>query len=112
MEPVLDINLWLTLCSVGFLAGLIDAIAGGGGMLTVPTLLTSGLPPHMALGTNKLAASFGSFTASITFYRKKLFDPLFWRRSLIFTAIGAIFGALAVSFLSMDFLNKALPIFS
>ncbi len=49
MEVVLNFELWITLCIVGFLAGLIDAIAGGGGMLTVPTLLTAGLPPHVAL---------------------------------------------------------------
>ncbi len=110
MDIVLDLNLWLTLCSVGFIAGLIDAIAGGGGMLTVPTLLTAGLPPHIALGTNKLAATFGSFTASVTFYRKKLFNFTFWRTSLIFTAIGAILGTLTVQFLSVDFLEKFLPI--
>ena len=110
MEPVLDINLWITLCTVGFIAGFIDAIAGGGGMLTVPTLLTSGLPPHVALGTNKLAASFGSFTASVAFYRKKLFDPIFWRYSILLTAVGAIVGTLIVSQLSTEFLDKVLPI--
>jgi len=110
MEPVLDLNLWITLCSVGFIAGAIDAIAGGGGMLTIPTLLASGLPPHVALGTNKLAASFGSLTASYTFYKKKLFDPSFWKISLITTAIGAVIGTLAVSFISTDFLNKILPV--
>lgn len=110
MEVVLDLELWITLCSVGFLAGMIDAIAGGGGMLTVPTLLTAGLPPHIALGTNKLAASFGSLTASVTFYRKKLFDISFWKTSLIFTAIGAVIGTVIVKYLSIDFLDKALPI--
>ncbi|MEW6981788.1 sulfite exporter TauE/SafE family protein [Colwelliaceae bacterium 6471] len=110
MEPVLDIYLLLVLCSVGFIAGFIDAIVGGGGMLTIPTLLTSGLPPHIALGTNKLAASFGSCTASLTFYKKKLFDPYFWRYSLISTAVGAIIGTLIVNYLSTDFLEKALPI--
>lgn len=110
MEAVLDLNLWITLCSVGFIAGLIDAIAGGGGMLTIPTLLASGLPPHVALGTNKLAASFGSLTASITFYKKKLFNPSYWKISLITTAIGAVVGTFAVSFVSTDLLNKILPI--
>ncbi|GLX77382.1 UPF0721 transmembrane protein [Thalassotalea insulae] len=110
MDIVLDINLWITLCGVGFLAGLIDAIAGGGGMLTVPTLLTAGLPPHIALGTNKLAATFGSLTASVTFYKKKLFNVVFWRTSLIFTAIGATLGTLTVQFLSVDFLEKYLPV--
>lgn len=107
---MLDLNTWITLCSIGFVAGFIDAIAGGGGMLTIPALLTSGLPPHLALGTNKLAASFGSFTASIAFYRKKLFNPYFWRHSIYATAIGAILGTLMVNFLSTDFLEKALPV--
>ena len=110
MDPVLDISLWFVLCSVGFIAGFIDAIVGGGGMLTIPTLLTAGLPPHVALGTNKLAASFGSFTASLTFYKRKLFDPYFWRYSLIATAVGAIAGTMLVAYLSTDFLEKVLPI--
>ncbi|WP_448210937.1 sulfite exporter TauE/SafE family protein [Colwellia sp. MEBiC06753] len=110
MEPVLDITMWVTLCSVGFVAGFIDAIVGGGGMLTVPTLLASGLPPHVALGTNKLASTFGSSTASYTFYKKKLFNPLFWRLALLNTAIGAIIGTLIVSFLSTEWLEKGLPI--
>jgi uncharacterized membrane protein YfcA len=109
-DPILDLELWLILCSVAFLAGLIDSIAGGGGMLTVPALLTTGLPPHVALGTNKLAASFGSFTASITFYRKKLFNPYYWRLSIIFTALGAIIGTITVSYLSVTFLEKYIPV--
>ncbi len=110
MATLLDFSLLMTLCSVGFVAGFIDAVAGGGGMLTVPTLLTSGLPPHIALGTNKLAATFGSFTASYTFYKKKLFNPQFWRLSLIATAIGAIGGTIIVNQLSTEFLDKVLPI--
>lgn len=110
MDFLTDINLWLTLATIGFIAGFIDAIAGGGGMLTVPTLLTAGLPPHIALGTNKLAATFGSFTASYTYFRKRLFDPVFWRHAIIMTAVGAIAGTLAVNFLSTDFLEKVLPI--
>lgn len=49
---------------VALVAGFIDAVAGGGGMLTVPALLSLGLPPHIALGTNKLAATFASSTAA------------------------------------------------
>ncbi|GHF98278.1 sulfite exporter TauE/SafE family protein [Thalassotalea marina] len=110
MEIAFDLNLWLTLCSIGFIAGLIDAIAGGGGMLTIPALLTAGLPPHLALGTNKVAASFASFTASVTFYRKKLFDIKFWRWSIFATAIGAVIGALTVDHLPVELLEKALPV--
>ncbi|WDE10329.1 TSUP family transporter [Thalassomonas haliotis] len=110
MDPVLDLTMWLLICGVGFIAGFIDAIAGGGGMLTVPTLLTAGLPPHIALGTNKLASTFGTCTASLTFYRKKLFDPIFWRLSLITTAVGAVAGTVIVGFLSTEFLEKILPV--
>ncbi|MFT6902293.1 MAG: putative membrane protein YfcA [Colwellia sp.] len=110
IDSTFNFEIWFTLCAIGFIAGLIDAIAGGGGMLTVPTLLSAGLPPHIALGTNKLAASFGSLTASVTFYRKKLFDPHFWRLSIIYTAIGAVLGTLAVGYLSNDFLEKSIPI--
>lgn len=100
----------LALASVAFVAGFVDAIAGGGGLLTIPALLTAGLPPHLALGTNKLAATFGSATASFAFYRKKLFTPAFWKRSVIGTFIGAGVGTLAVSVVSADWLDRLLPL--
>ncbi|CCQ11738.1 FIG011065: hypothetical protein [Pseudoalteromonas luteoviolacea B = ATCC 29581] len=110
MEFALDPSTWALLCFVAMAAGFIDAIAGGGGMLTVPALLTAGLPPHLALGTNKLAASFGSVTASFAYYRQKLFDPSFWWQSIVATAIGALLGTLLVDHLSIDFLNKLIPV--
>ena len=109
-ELALDPSVLIILCAVAFTAGFIDAIAGGGGLLTVPALLTAGLPPHMVLGTNKLAATFGSFTASLTYYRKQLFNPRFWRYSLIFTAVGAVLGTVVVDMISKDTLEKVLPI--
>ncbi|AXV64911.1 hypothetical protein D0907_06310 [Pseudoalteromonas lipolytica] len=109
-ELALEPTTWALLCAVALAAGFIDAIAGGGGMLTVPALLTAGLPPHLTLGTNKLAASFGSLTASVTYFRKKLFNPRFWAASIIATAIGALIGTLVVDYLSIDFLNKLLPV--
>lgn len=110
MEALLDIDILVVICIVGFIAGFIDAIVGGGGMITIPTLLTLGLPAHIVLGTNKLAATFGSFTASLTFYKKKLFNPLFWREAMISTVIGAILGTICINFVSANFLEKILPI--
>jgi len=110
MEVLLDPTTLALLCAVAFLAGFIDAIAGGGGLLTVPALLTAGLPPHLVLGTNKLAATFGSMTASYTYYKKKLFDPVFWRHALLTTAIGACIGVLIVDQISKAALEKVLPI--
>ena len=110
LELFSDPYLLLTLSIIGFVAGFIDAIAGGGGLLTVPVLLASGLPPHIALGTNKLAACFGSLTASVTFFRKKLFNPIFWLYAALATALGAATGTLVVNMISAEYLNKALPI--
>ncbi|WP_306518759.1 TSUP family transporter [Rheinheimera sp.] len=110
MEFALDPTVMLLLCSVAFIAGFIDAIAGGGGLLTVPALLTAGLPPHLVLGTNKLAATFGSLTASVTYYRKRLFDPYYWRHALIATAVGACIGVLVVDQISKSTLEKVLPV--
>ncbi|PJC87657.1 hypothetical protein CSW98_00580 [Vibrio sp. HA2012] len=106
IEPTMLVILAL----VAFVAGFIDAIAGGGGMLTVPALLSLGLPPHIVLGTNKLAASFGSSTASFTYYRKRLFNPELWKYSFVATFIGAVSGTLVVDALSTDWLEKALPL--
>ena len=50
-----------------FIAGFIDSIAGGGGLISTPTLLLVGLPPHLALGTNKLAAAAGTLVPSSSF---------------------------------------------
>ncbi|NVK24315.1 MAG: TSUP family transporter [Gammaproteobacteria bacterium] len=99
------------LITAAFVAGFIDAVAGGGGLLTVPAMLSTGLSPHVALGTNKLAATFGSMTAAYTFYKNKLFDPVFWQLSFWATCIGALLGTVSVHYLDSAVLNKILPIF-
>jgi len=98
------------LACVAFLAGFIDAIAGGGGLITVPALLTAGLPPHLVLGTNKLSATFGSAVASFTFFRRGLFDPRQWSAALVATAIGALLGAGMAHQVPARWLNQALPV--
>lgn len=110
MFELYDFSTLATLSIVAFVAGFIDAIAGGGGMLTVPALLSLGLPPHIALGTNKLAATFASSTAALTYYRKKLFMPSFWLRAFIATLLGAIIGTFAVNYISTELLEKGLPL--
>ncbi len=52
---------------IGFLAAFVDSVVGGGGMISVPSLLATGLPPAVALGTNKLASTMGSFTSTLSF---------------------------------------------
>ena len=109
-EFALDPSSWMLLALVGLAAGFIDAVVGGGGMLTVPTLLSVGLPPHLTLGTNKLSASFASGTAAFTYFRKKLFDPAFWKQCFYSTFIGALCGTILVNYISTAFLNKFLPL--
>jgi hypothetical protein len=77
-------------------AGTVDAIAGGGGLITLPALLAVGLPPHQALGTNKGQSVFGSFAALFRFWRAGLVDPA--RARLTFPAglLGSALGALLV----------------
>lgn len=105
-----DTNLLLILVSTGFFAGFIDSIAGGGGLITLPTLLAVGIPPHLALGTNKLAGTFGTFRAALTFIKKRVFNPLLWKAAVIATFSGSLFGVLLAHILSADLLKKIIPV--
>src|SRR5690349_24874142 len=62
------------LVAAAFVAGLVDAIAGGGGLVTLPALLAAGLPPHLALGTNKGQAVWGSTAALVNYARSGLVE--------------------------------------
>lgn len=100
------LNLFI-ICTFGFLAAAVDAIAGGGGLISLPALLIVGVPPHLALGTNKFAASMASLNSSITFARSgKVHFPLV-RWQIPFTLIGSLLGAWSVLRVSSAFLSKA-----
>ena len=83
----------LLLCGASLLAGLVDAIAGGGGLLTVPALLAAGLPPELALGTNKGQAVFGSGGALLRFARAGLVDRRMGRVTFPAGFVGSLAGA-------------------
>lgn len=106
----IQIPTFIFLLLVAFLAGFVDAIAGGGGLLTVPALLTAGLPPHLTLGTNKLAATFGSFTAARICVKKGLFHPKLWLFTIVTTFLGSLLGTLTTLWLSPHLLRKGLPL--
>lgn len=97
------------LFGAAFVAGLIDSIAGGGGLITVPALMGIGLPPQVALGTNKLQGSFGTGSAMLSFVRAgtvKLSDC--WI-GILWTAIGAAIGVWAVQLLDATILKQLIP---
>ena len=71
MEGDLDINLqtYLIVCPLVFLSGFVDAVAGGGGLISVPAYMIAGLPAHAAIATNKLSASMGTTLATFKLWR-------------------------------------------
>lgn len=78
---------------MSFVAGLVDAIAGGGGLLTLPALLTAGLPPHVALGTNKGQAVFGAVSSFASFWYRGAVDRSRAVVGMAFGFAGALTGA-------------------
>lgn len=102
-------EIYLLLTAVAFTAGVIDAIAGGGGLLTVPAMLAAGLPPIPALATNKLQSSFSSGTATFSFSRKNMIDwRTYWPQVLVILILSAI-GAHVVQSIETDILNLIVP---
>ncbi len=109
MEP-LSLTTYIILFFAGGLAGFVDSIAGGGGLISVPTLLACGIPPHLALGTNKLQSSFGSFTATVNYCREGLAEIRQAVPGIVFTAVGAAAGTFTIQLLPTDFLNYLIPV--
>lgn len=103
---------WLypVLTAVAVLTGFIDAIAGGGGLIMMPALLVSGVPPVMALGTNKLQSMFGTLVAMGNYGRKGLIE---WRPNLptaVLVFAGAAAGALLVQSIRSETLALMIPL--
>lgn len=92
------------------IAGLIDAVAGGGGLLALPALLWAGLPPIQALATNKLQGSFGTATASFRFIRRGTVDLSRLRIPIAMTFIGSVAGTLAVQRIGSGLLDEIVPV--
>lgn len=93
------------LLAAAFTAGFIDAIAGGGGVITVPALLAAGLPPHLALGTNKGQAVFGSGAALAAFTRSGKVDRARAPTSFGLGFVGSLGGAALVLLVAPEVLR-------
>lgn len=106
----LTIGLMGLLFATGLSAGFVDSIAGGGGLIALPALLAVGLPPAVALGTNKFQGSFGTLSASYNFIRKgrvKLRECAF---GILMTLLGAAAGTWTVQRLDPAFLTYLVPV--
>ena len=108
-DTVSDLVL-LALMGVALVAGFVDAVAGGGGLLAIPALLLAGLSPVATLGTGKLQALFGAGMAAITYARGGHFRwrDVGWLSGAAF--LGSVLGALLAKALPTEFLRVVLPV--
>lgn len=106
----LSLQLLALLALAAFVAGFIDAIAGGGGLITVPALLIAGFGPVQAIATNKLQGMFGSASATISYASKGQVDPVAHLGWVAMSAGGGLAGALLVAWLPGDLMRAILPL--
>lgn len=102
-------DLILILVLVAFLAGFMDSIAGGGGLIVIPVLLIAGFSPVEALGTNKLQGLFGSGSATIAFAAKGHVDLKRQLPWALLAFVGAVLGAALATVLPGDWLAAVMP---
>ena len=100
----------VVLVVAAFAAGIIDSIAGGGGLITVPALVLAGVDPVTALSTNKLQGTFGSSTACLSYARRGLVDLRTQIRPASMAFVASIAGASLVTSLPSDTLRYGLPV--
>lgn len=103
-------ELALILILAGFLAGFVDAIAGGGGLITVPALLLAGANPVEALATNKLQGTFGAATAALSYARAGQVDLRRQARMALVSALAGAGGALTAHLIPADLLRIIMPV--
>ncbi len=95
---------------VALIAGWVDVIAGGGGLLTIPALIMAGVPPAAAVATNKLQGSAGTLIASIYFLRTGAIEFKKIKLLLLMTFIGSVFGSVLLLQIDAELLTIFLPI--
>lgn len=105
----LTVTLKTLLFGTGLFAGTVDAIAGGGGLITLPLLVAIGLPAPIALGTNKLQSSIGTSVATFNYFKNKLISLHVIMKGLLFGFVGASLGSLSAQYVDSSFLEKFLP---
>lgn len=89
----ITLKTFIIICPFLFLAGLIDAIGGGGGLISLPAYLIAGLPPHTAIATNKMSSTFGTTLATLRFIKNKLVNFKLAIPAVIAAIIGSSIGA-------------------
>ena len=106
----MELSLWLMLFLLGaaFLAGFIDSIAGGGGLISLPALLVAGVPPHYALGSGKLMSTFGTVISLFLYARGKAVDWGVIAKGTAFALGGAFLGSETALHVDPDILGRVI----
>lgn len=89
----LTLQTFIIVCPLVFLAGLIDAIGGGGGLISLPAYMIAGLPPHACIATNKMSSTFGTALATMRFMRAGLVNLKLAVPAVVAAIIGSSIGA-------------------
>ncbi|MGN8646570.1 TSUP family transporter [Gracilibacillus sp. HCP3S3_G5_1] len=105
-----DLYLLLILIVFGFLSGFIDSVAGGGGLITLPVLLSTGMTPSAAVATNKLVGTMGSFTSSYVFFKSGKLDLSSVYKLFPVVFIGSMIGAWTVHLIDPEVLKPLMLI--
>ena len=105
-----DWNTLAAYAAVATLAGFIDAIAGGGGLITIPALLLGQLSPIQALATNKLQGAFGTLSSTLTQLGKRKINLRELKGAFVMSLIGAALGTILVQTVNQKALDIAIPI--
>ncbi|MFT4104420.1 MAG: TSUP family transporter [Lacrimispora sp.] len=105
---------YLIVCPLVFLAGFVDSIAGGGGLISLPAFLAAGIPPHLAIGTNKMSSTMGTVVSTARFaksgYIKGLLSLIAAGFAIIGSTIGAHLSMLADERILKGMMLAALPV--
>lgn len=104
-----SLDLALSLIGAAFVAGFVDAIAGGGGLITLPVLLLAGATPVQAFSTNKLQGVFGAATAALTYAAKGQVNLRAQLGAASLAFLSGLGGAFLVSVLPTEALRRVLP---
>lgn len=105
-----SVEIILFLFFIGIIVGFIDTLVGGGGLLSIPAIMISGVPPIASLGTNKLQASFGIGISTILLLKYKKFTLNEVKFLAFYTFVGSLFGALFIQFIDGKILSFVIPL--
>lgn len=105
-----SIGMLFFLFTVASVAGFVDTLAGGGGLISLPALIISGVPPLSALGTNKLQGSMGTATATFMMFKKKQISWLEVRGLMLSAFVGSALGTVLVQFINTNILSSLIPV--